>query len=208
MVIGVAGVAGAGKDLFCDTLKSELESHGKRVLNIALAKALKEEVKDWCVAHYNINPLSCTREEKAKIRDFLVFHGTQKRHQSEGKHWITLAHKTIQNLKNEYDYFIISDIRYHDYTSDEVSWLKEELSGPLVHISQYEVKEVPDRKNWPKTKMGRVFLEPANEEEKRNDPKLQRSADFPISWEKVDIINKDKYVKEHVVKFTEWLNTR
>ena len=112
-----------------------------------------------------------------------------------------------------YDYLFISDVRYNDYPEDEVYWIKEELKGALVHISQYEVKEVTSKKEWPKTEEGRVFREPANKEEARNDPKVKESADYRLEWEYIhknhpNFINKDKYLNNKIVSFIEWLDTR
>lgn len=208
MVIGVAGVAGAGKDLFVETCISELAKRGKSSKRYALADSLKLEVRDWCLDQYEIDPLNCSREEKEKIREFLVFHGSHKRQQSSGRYWVEKLAPKIELEESQYDYAFISDVRYDEFERDEIHWAKQELGGALVHISQYEAKEVPDKRHWPKTKMGKVFLPPANSKESQNDPKLKKAADFSISWEKINNINKDKYVRDHVVKFVEWLAAR
>ena len=49
MIIGVSGVAGAGKDLFVQTCREELAKLGKTSNQYALAAALKTEVRDWCL---------------------------------------------------------------------------------------------------------------------------------------------------------------
>ena len=36
---------------------------------------------------------------------------------------------------------IVTDIRYSEYKKDEVDWVKNELNGVVVHISQYEIKD-------------------------------------------------------------------
>ena len=109
-------------------------------------------------------------------------------------------------MNHIYDYLFISDVRYNDFKKDEVYWVKEDLQGKLIHVSQYETSEVLDKKNWPKTKMDKVFLPPANAEEERNDPTLKAEADYILEWERVDRINKDKYITSKVVKFIEWLS--
>ena len=200
-VIGISGVAGCGKDLFSSALEKELTSKGFKVLKLSIAAALKSEVREWCIENYNIDSTNCSREDKEKIRDFLVFHGTSKRNATGGKHWINIIDSTIRNQKDNYDYFIISDVRYDDYPEDEAHWVKNEVDGVLVHVQLYWVE---NRLNGSK----KVFQEPANGEEKRNDPKLLKGCDYDITWEKFDDINKDKYTKEYVVKFTEWLNSR
>jgi len=207
MIIGVSGVAGAGKDLFVQTCINQLKQQGKTAGSLAIASSLKNEVREWCLDHYGVDSLGSDREEKEKIRSFLVFHGTMKRRSSNGRHWIKLANAVVDSIRsnNTYDYLFISDVRYNDYPNDEVHWIKEELGGTLVHVSQYEWGEVLDKKNWPKTKIDKVFLPPANEEEKRNDPKVERASDYKLRWEKVENINKDKYITSEVVKFIEWI---
>lgn len=201
MIIGVSGVAGAGKDLFVETCIKELAKSGKTGARLALATALKEEVKDWCIEHYNIDPTNCSREDKEKIRDFLVAHGTTKRHASEGRHWVKKLQPQIENIKDNYDYLFVSDLRYADYPKDEVYWLKEELQGPLVHVSQYSLEPMP-------YEVIKVFRNPANQEESRNDPKLLERADFKLKWEyNTDMMTKDKYIASKVHEFINWLNS-
>lgn len=208
MIIGVSGVAGVGKDLFVQSCVEELKRRGKKATSIAIATSLKSETSTWCYNHYGINPLDCTREEKEKIREFLVYHGVFKRKLSEGRHWIDLASENINSMEHIYDYLFVSDVRYDDYDKDEVSWIKEELNGMLVHISQYEIKEVTSKKEWPKTSKGKVFRPPANSEEARNDPSLKSKADYNLEWEFKTDINKDKYISSKVVKFIEWMNLK
>ena len=77
-VIGVSGVAGCGKDLFSSSVEDELTLKGFKARKIA-SPLLKSEVRQWCIENYGIDSIDCTREDKEKIRDFLVFHGTTKR---------------------------------------------------------------------------------------------------------------------------------
>jgi hypothetical protein len=197
-VIGVSGVAGSGKDLFSSAVEQELVLKGFKVKRISLAAALKSEVRRWCFENYGIDSIDCSREDKEKIRDFLVFHGTTKRNASGGRHWIDIIDSIIRMEKDNYDYFIISDVRYDDYEKDEVYWLKEELKGVLVHVQLYWVEQ---RLNGHK----KVFQQPVNSEEARNDPKLLKKCNYDVTWEMFSDINKDKYTKEYAVKFVEWL---
>ena len=139
---------------------------------------------------------------QVKIRNFLVAHGTTKRHATEGRHWVEQLNPSVASDKNNYDYLFISDVRYDDYPKDEVYWLKEEAGGKLIHISQFELKPMP-------YETVKVFREPANNEEARNDPRLKEAADYNVIWEfNTDLINKDKYISSIVVQFVEWLDTQ
>ena len=75
-VIGLSGIAGCGKDLFFSLLSKRLSC--KR---FALADELKQETKDILVPNYGIDPVTCGREDKDRIRPFLVFHGGLRREQ-------------------------------------------------------------------------------------------------------------------------------
>ncbi|MAH47193.1 hypothetical protein CMI37_15305 [Candidatus Pacearchaeota archaeon] len=177
-IIGISGVAGSGKDTFCDFLSARLPCE-----RYSLATELKNEVNQWCRMHYHIDSVNCSRDEKEIIRPFLVAHGTTKRKLSDGRHWIEKLHnKVIKGNRSKFK--IITDIRYDDYENDEVSWLKNELGGILVHVSQYTIENAVHIEK-PVNYIGptRRFREPANSEEARNDPNLKEKSDFQIEWE-------------------------
>ena len=194
MVIGLSGVAGAGKDLFFTLLSEKLNCH-----KFSLADALKSEAAPFCSQQYGIHPLTCTRQEKDLIRPFLVFHGTFKRNLSEGRHWINKLNKKINKNNLANSIVVITDIRYDDYPKDEGYWLKEELKGVLVHISMYE--ETPDIEG----SHCKYYRRPVNEEEARNDPKLRVQADYSVEWKKVkgDVNAK---LEPYIDGFISWLD--
>tara|TARA_R100000808_G_C2136039_1_gene144370 strand:+ start:213 stop:866 length:654 start_codon:yes stop_codon:yes gene_type:complete len=192
-IIGISGVAGSGKDTFFEFLSERLPCK-----KFSLADELKKEVRQWTQVHYHIDSIDCPRDDKEIIRPFLVFHGTTKRHNSQGRHWIEKLNDSL--LKDDFDGFkIITDIRYDDYENDEVSWLKDELNGTLVHVSQYEYfKDVEEGA------LIKKFREPVNSEEARNDPRLKQKSDFQIEWEFI----KNGRIEElspYVDNFINWL---
>ena len=193
MVIGLSGVAGAGKDLFFSLLSKRLNC-----LKFSLADALKSEVGLFSYPQYGIDPLNCSREEKDIIRPLLVMHGTFKRSQSEGRHWIEKMNKKILLNNINDSIVVITDIRYDDYPKDEVFWLKEELDGVLIHISMYE--ELPRLNGKHKE-----FVQPINKEEERNDPKLKSQADYTVEWKKAKN-DKEKELEPYIDGFISWLN--
>jgi len=194
MVIGLSGVAGAGKDLFFTLLSRKLNCQ-----KFSLADALKSEVGLFSYPQYGIDPLDCSREEKDAIRPLLVLHGTFKRNQSEGRHWIEKLNNKINKNNLTSSIVVITDIRYDDYPKDEVYWLKKELGGVLVHISMYE--ETPSLCG----SSCKYFRRPINGEEARNDPKLKSQADYVVEWKKVkgDI---DTKLEPYIDGFISWLN--
>lgn len=189
-IIGVSGVAGSGKDTFFQLLSERLPCE-----RYSLADELKREVSQWCRMHYQIDSVNCDRDEKEVIRPFLVAHGTAKRKRSEGRYWIERLHNKL--IKDDSSKFkIITDIRYDDYDDDEVSWLKNELNGVLIHVSQY--------RNALNPPYNKHFLAGANPEEARNDPKIKKKSDFQIEWEFLEN-GQIQELTPYVDNFISWL---
>ena len=200
-IIGISGVAGAGKDTFYSLLSQSIPC-----VRYSLADELKREVNQWCRLHYGIDSVTCSREEKEVIREFLVYHGTIKRKNSEGRHWIDKLHDTIINDKSD-NLKVIKDIRYDEYENDEVSWLKNELDGVLVHVSMYvDFTQVEVSKEQTKIIKGALkkYKSPANAEEARNDPKIKDKSDFQVEWPFIKNSQIDE-LTPWVDEFAKWL---
>jgi hypothetical protein len=201
-VIGLSGVAGAGKDLFFQLLSKELP-----VRRFALADALKRETSAWTTKQYGIDAVNCSREEKELIRPFLVSHGIQKRKQSKGRHWIDALDKEIKgfllNAQTD-DIPVITDIRYQEFEKDEVHWLTQELGGVLVHVSQFTTSRLAGSRS-PFKVPTQKYKQPANEEEKRMDPILKSLAKYRVDWPTVDEeLHKSAVLYRHVNDFVKW----
>jgi hypothetical protein len=195
-MIGLSGIAGAGKDLFCKLLLKQIK--GTR---IALADPLKEEVRGFILEKYGIDILNCTLEEKNRVRDFLVFYGGIKRYESKGTYWTDKAQKKVDACKCTP---VVTDIRYAEYQNDEIHWIKYVNQGVLVHIRKYcEIETLG-------THTKRVYFDPPNEDEKRNDPKLIEKADYSIEWPHVENATHEE-VKETLIpyakEFAKWYTT-
>lgn len=200
MIIGLSGVAGSGKDTFFSIFKELLKS--RSVKRVALADLLKKEATTWTLPNYGIDALNCTREEKEIIRDFLVFHATRKRQETQGRHWIELVSKELQKYKESNDIAIITDIRYCDYEKDEIYWLKEELGGILVHVSMYDL--VPDPHEGA---LLRHCVPPCNAEESRNDPKIKKMADIKVEWPRLKQEDRESQLVPLVNKAIDEMNS-
>jgi len=192
-IIGIAGVAGAGKDLFYKLLSKKIKC--KR---FSLGDELKKEVKSYCLEHFNIDPTNCSREEKNIIRKCLVSHASVKRSITKGRYWLDKVDKQIKyHIFNQLrdglieDYCCITDIRYNEYEHDEVSWLKNELGGVLVHISQF--KMAGNKK---------IFLPPANADEASQEDGLKQCADYSYECEFIKGTQKEieKKLSDSLVK--------
>jgi hypothetical protein len=192
--IGLTGVAGAGKDLFFSLLSKKI-----KCTKFSLADALKKEVSPFAREFYGIDPLDCSRKDKEIIRPLLVVHGAIKRDRTKGRYWVNKLNKEIKNNMSS-SIVVITDIRYDDYPEDEVFWLKEELGGYLVHISQYKLTPKPNR-------FHREYKKPANIEEERSDPKVKLKADYLVDWEKANE-NLGQKLELHINDFLKWLNEK
>jgi hypothetical protein len=173
-VIGLSGVARAGKDTFAGILASKLQQAGKSVRRVALAEPLKYQVDEFLVKHLGITAFTPVTEQKTLIRPMLVWYGDSQRKLTNGRYWIDLAKKTIE--ESNYDYYIITDVRYDVYEKDELYFLKNEMNGTLCHISKYTMLGNPFQPDH------KLFVKPANDHEAENDPKIKRAADHIVEW--------------------------
>lgn len=188
MFIGVAGMAGSGKDSFVNALINELGTIGIKAKRYSLGDNLKKEIAPIILKEKGFDPLDCSREQKELIRPMLVNYAKQKRNATKGRYWIEKLESAIKEDSEKPDIYCISDIRYAEFDKDEFHWLKNEKNGVLVHISKFFKED------------GRVVPQkPPNEEEAKNDPILNEKADYRIFWE-----HGDKYIHKYPVQFIDW----
>ena len=183
-VIGIAGVAGSGKDTFGKIIGSVFENSGGKVNYLSFAAKLKAEVSEISKKLYDIDPINCTREEKNLIRPLLLAHGAIMREKTQGQYWI----EGVKNLIIENNINIITDVRFCEYECDEVDWIQSN-GGIVVHITRFFEENGQ-----------RIYIMPDNEYEKRNDKTLKNKADYSFSWP-TDISKQKKYSE----KFFKWL---
>ena len=183
-LIGIAGVAGSGKDTFAQIIKKVFESNGFEVNCLSFAKKLKEEVAEVSKNMYGIDTTNCTREEKNLVRPLLLAHGAIMREKTKGQYWINGIKDLVSNDKIN----IITDVRFCEYECDEVDWIQSN-NGIVVHITRF-FEENGER----------IYISPDNEYEKRNNKILKNRANYSFSWP-TDISKQIKYSN----KFFEWL---
>lgn len=126
-VILIHGKKRSGKDFVSDLIKEELENKGKKVLKFAFADPLKEIIcKTFNIDLDSLNDfknnpekypliLTNTKDQVAGVIDFryiLTRFGDDAMKSVFGKNvWVDLAIKKIQDMKDDYDTIIISDLR-------------------------------------------------------------------------------------------------
>ena len=214
-IIGISGLAGDGKDSVCRILNNWVAKNRSKFNfhRIALADALKEECRDAILDIYGIDVLDCGREDKEKIRDLLVFHGKMKRLETKGTYWTTQASfRMLKKIRGRTDdsVFCIPDIRYSHFENDEIDWIKSGArlanSGPysscLIHVKKFTISHSLVDGSVIKT-----YSSPVNEEEKKNNPKVEQEADFIIEWQDKspvkpeddeDCVNSVNYLAERI----------
>lgn len=183
-LIGIAGVAGSGKDTFGKIIGDVFENSGGKVNYLSFAAKLKAEVSEISKKLYDIDPINCTREEKNLIRPLLLAHGAIMREKTQGQYWI----EGVKNLIIENNINIITDVRFCEYECDEVDWIQSN-GGIVVHITRFFEENGQ-----------RIYILPDNEYERRNDKILKSKANYSFSWP--TNISKQK---KHSEKFFKWL---
>lgn len=205
-VINIGGAARAGKDTFASILINQLHLVGKKVKRVALADPLKAMCDEFCQKNLGISSFTQVPAEKLLIRQLLVWFGDAKRKQTNGRFWIELANKSIEEAKLAgYDYVVVTDVRYDHYEKDEVYWALHEKNGVLAHISQY-AWEYPTTTKVSQPPLTRIFVPPANDHELLNDPKVAKKAHVRIEWENVGKLSNDELIahpslNKHVADF-------
>lgn len=180
--IGICGYANSGKDFLCEVL-----SHKYKSFRLALADHLKQDLRQACIEKYGIDPVTCSRQQKNIIRDFLVSSAKDKRLSSKGTYFTSFADSIIERDKIEYkyDFIIIPDIRYAFYENDEAQWIKSK-NGILINCER-----------------SGVFA--PNAEEEIHYPAVKKLCDFTVQWPEfnfdkiengLDFLNKIGIIKE------------
>jgi hypothetical protein len=181
LVIGISGVARAGKNTFANILESRLKFvYNKTCTQFALANALKSDCEDFINDKMGLNVWSDKTEEKELFRPILVTYGHVKRVQSNGMYWTDLLGKQIE--KCDSNVVLVTDIRYAKYEKDEVYWIKNTMCGQLIHLSKFITEDgisIQFNASNPK----KIYTLPPNDHEKENDPKVKEQADYKVEWE-------------------------
>lgn len=157
MIVGLCGLARAGKDTFFGYCKN-LQFNKNPNIRHAFADKLKEELDLFLRSNFSISSFTEDAWEKEVIRPILVSYGMQKRFVSQGLYWINKVENEIQRFRDEYNHFI-TDVRF----PNEIKKIKE-MGGICIYIN----------------KNGN---NPANKEEAENDPLVRELCDYHFEWE-------------------------
>lgn len=175
-VLGIAGLARAGKDTFCTIAKNILESNGYKVKQFSFAEQLKKEVAPFLRDVCGVNVYTADSDLKKDIRDFLVWYGTTWWRKRDPKRWIRGVDNQLKLDGNEIDVALVSDARYPNEGEWVHSW-----AGYLVHVAAYKIKESIDENAY--VDLEKVFAVAPNEQERINDPIVKDMSDYKLEWE-------------------------
>jgi hypothetical protein len=193
-VIGIGGYAKSGKDTFVSIAKNILQRNGYKPYRVAFADTLKREVVDMLKNNsFTIDMSNLTPEEKETIRPLLVWWGCQRRRESpDGLYWIAEVNYNIDKkvdicCKMDGDptdklVFLVSDCRF----VNECEWVQTNRTGVFIHLKRYSTTLVYDEFTGQEVgKIEKIYDDAPNDEERKNDPLIQKIADFCIEWENI-----------------------
>ena len=185
VVIGVSGLARAGKDTFVKVASKILKENGYTSEKFAFADTLKNELESFIRTYYGLNVWTDNTNEKNVIRPILVAHGCQKRMQTDGKYWIDSVDELIINSTK--DVIFISDCRF----PNEIEWLHDRWDGWFVHLKKYSIDKRyyeqtdPDCTFYQGISETKIYDKAPNEEEAKNDPICEKNADYKLELENI-----------------------
>ena len=178
-LIAISAFARAGKDTLGKLLKDLLEKDGKRVIIESFAKPLRAEMYETINNVFNLDVYTQDSREKEIIRPLMVDWAAIRRNKSNGNYFADKLQERLNLIKDDYDYCIVTDFRFAEYwapenNNDELGLVKRN-NGFIIHIKQYSIYEGH-----------RVYLKAPNSTEKKNDPLIQKHANYHLSWPKTD----------------------
>lgn len=181
--IGIAGAARSGKDTLCRALIKQLKDIKIDAVRKSIAgDTVKSDLKQLLIEKFNIDSFTENSELKEFIRPLLVEYGKLQRNNSKGRYFIN----TFISTKNAVN--ILPDIRYAEYTEDEVYWLKHEMKGLLIFIKRKGIQD-------------------ANDTEKVNNKIISSVADYTLTWDTLneknstDLLQIDNYAKRIIDQY-------
>jgi hypothetical protein len=176
-------VTRSGKNLFADIASQILlDKYKLTSKSFALAYYVKKDCEEFVKEKLGLNVWSEVTSEKDIFRPLLVWYSGVKRKQSEGRHWVEMLDNDMKSCESDVKF--ITDVRFSVYDKDETYWLKNEMSGKLIHISKYSMLGM-NTNRFSEPQKVKKYTDPANDQEMINDPVVKRCSDYQLEWEDV-----------------------
>lgn len=164
-LVGISGVAGAGKDYLFQYCKYILKEDIKKV---SLADNLKADLDDFLKLKLGISAFTTDRAEKDLIRNIMVHFAKVRRIQTKGTYYTNKIQNIVTELILRKEVPFITDVRFAEFENDEIVWVKKN-NGCIIHVSRLD-------------KEGKL-IPPANSEEEKNDAIiLEKYSDLSFCW--------------------------
>ena len=161
-MIGISGVARAGKDTLAKCLKEIIEKEFDcKVEIVSLAKQLKSDLDKVISCNFNFLVHTDNTSEKNLIRPILVAYGEAMKEKWGKDVWVKKLEKSLSD-KKEKKLYIVADVRF-DF---EAEYFQNKMNASVIHI----------------TKIGHEA--PANEVEAENDPLVKKVSNIVHTWPK------------------------
>jgi hypothetical protein len=189
-VIGIAGYARCGKDTFVHIAKDILQKNNYRSVRMAFADMLKDEVTDMLTDHgFKGRVKTDDPAVKTQMRPLMVWWGCQRRYESEGGlYWINAVNQQIQELIHDTQsagestdrmVVFVSDVRF----PNEAKWVHEKWDGQLIHLKKWQSEWRKGGQDGSDELLVKVYDAAPNEEEAKQDPRVEAMADVKTEWE-------------------------
>jgi len=158
-IIAIAGNARCGKDTLGKNFSYLLKEYGIKSSLYSFADELKRETDDFLKQTLGISSYTDDDNEKAIIRPFLVFWGTEIRRKLNPTIWVD---KVLKRIKED-EVAIITDLRFEN----ELEFVKSH-NGSIIYLSRVneDGSQVP----------------PANSYEESNNNIIAAQADSNFTW--------------------------
>ncbi len=193
MIIGIAGVATCGKNLFATKLKEKLTKKGLICNEYSFARQLRVELAPVLKTNFDLDVWSQDIKEKQKFRALMTVWADIHRKETRGAYFWKKTQELIKSEGNEKNINIITDLRFAEYEgTDEIDFVRK--NGVAIHLRKYEI-----------VRGKKIFVKPANDFEKFNDPLVKKGANIRIDWpdaRKVPYsVDLDSYVDQFIHKY-------
>jgi hypothetical protein len=194
IIVGIGGCSRVGKDTWASFLMEYLLEKSRIPLDIkifSLASTVKEECKKTVWDKYKLDVFSPRSEEKSLFRDLLVEYCDQKRRETNGQYFIDDLKLRVYQWWSRKNYsprsiVIVPDIRQKEYFYDEPDFALNHgvfLTLDLIKNNQ--------------------LVQPANEQERVNYPKLKLLTNRNFVWTSHDFAqlhpNEIKWIRDNSV---------
>tara|TARA_R110000822_G_scaffold110654_8_gene241039 strand:- start:1980 stop:2561 length:582 start_codon:yes stop_codon:yes gene_type:complete len=163
-LIGFSGFARSGKNTACEILCSILRDNNTIYAEYAFASELKRKIDPMVKSLFGFSAFTESQDEKEILRPILVAVGEAAR-KIDPDFWLNIVCEQIKlrdaGVKHhgvDCHMILVTDVRYEN----EAKRLQE-LGGKIIHLE-------------------REGLQPPNEEERINTPKVKAVSDLVIDW--------------------------